>query len=217
MGGAGLTDLEYFQSDVQIPAGVSLRFTAAIRPANYFASSVYLKLGSDQRIRHLRESTMNYSKLDREDFDAIVTGELTHYAIWLEDELNGIICDYFIDDSDKTEDFKRLFLYRDGLTFQDKIDIVRAMIPLFGAKSETLNIKRVLTEVEKYKTWRNAMAHGLDVSDDKPRTTLRIQTFSRSGKGKELEITPKSHQAKMDEAGKLLESPQNTRRKLKSM
>lgn len=37
---------------------------------------------------------MNYDGLDKEDFDAVVTGELTHYSLWLEEEINSIICNY---------------------------------------------------------------------------------------------------------------------------
>ena len=32
---------------------------------------------------------MDYYSLSQEDFDAVVTGELTHYALWLEDMANG--------------------------------------------------------------------------------------------------------------------------------
>jgi hypothetical protein len=39
---------------------------------------------------------MEYQNLNKEDFDAVVLGEVTHYALWLEDELNNIISDYFI-------------------------------------------------------------------------------------------------------------------------
>ena len=38
---------------------------------------------------------IKYEDLDKADFDAIVTGELTHYALWHEGELNNIIEDYF--------------------------------------------------------------------------------------------------------------------------
>jgi hypothetical protein len=38
----------------------------------------------------------NYNNLSKEDFDAIVTGELTHYTLWMEDEVNEFILDYFL-------------------------------------------------------------------------------------------------------------------------
>ena len=66
---------------------------------------------------------MEYQNLNKEDFDAVVTGELTHYALWLEEEVNNIISDYFIMDSKQRSQFKRFLLFRDGLTFQDKIEI----------------------------------------------------------------------------------------------
>ncbi len=79
---------------------------------------------------------MRYEDLDKEDFDAIVTGELTHYAIWMEDKINSLITDYFVSDKSKSKDFRRLFLYRDGLTFQDKLEIARGMIPLLGLNDQ---------------------------------------------------------------------------------
>lgn len=79
---------------------------------------------------------MRYEDLDKEDFDAIVTGELTHYAIWMEDEINRFITDYFIGDKSKSKDFRRLLLYRDGLTFQDKLEVARGMIPLLGLEAK---------------------------------------------------------------------------------
>jgi hypothetical protein len=55
---------------------------------------------------------MKYEDLSHNDFDAIVTGELTHYALNLEGELIAIITDYFIGSDKKRADFKRLFLFR---------------------------------------------------------------------------------------------------------
>ncbi len=49
---------------------------------------------------------MKYDDLSHEDFDAIVTGELTHYALWLEGEIINIIADYFIGSDAKRSDFK---------------------------------------------------------------------------------------------------------------
>lgn len=72
---------------------------------------------------------MEYKALNKEDFDAVVTGELTHYALWLEGELNNIISEYFITDDGRRGEFERLLLQRDALTFQDKIEIVRGMLP----------------------------------------------------------------------------------------
>ena len=37
----------------------------------------------------MSDSTARYKKLDRADFDAIATGELTHYAVWLEGSLEA--------------------------------------------------------------------------------------------------------------------------------
>jgi len=146
---------------------------------------------------------MKYKDLSHEDFDAIVTGELTHYALWFESEIINIITDYFLRSSPKRSDFERLLLLRDGLTFQDKIEIVRAMIPLFGKEASTVNLKSLLKQVEDFKSWRNAVAHGVDASDDDTKPELKVEVVSRSGKQKIVHITPESHQAKMAEAEKL--------------
>lgn len=154
---------------------------------------------------------MNYKDLSHEDFDAIVTGELTHYALWLEDVINGIICEYFIGMSDKEDDFRRLILYRDGLTFQDKIEIVRGMIPLFGEASEKCDLKGLLNEIEKFKSWRNALAHGLDKSDENEPLKLIVEVVTRSGKEKRIEITPESHRQMCEETESLINKANEAR------
>jgi len=153
---------------------------------------------------------MRYEDLDKEDFDAIVTGELTHYAIWMEDEINLLITDYFISDKSKSKDFHRLLLYRDGLTFQDKLEIAKGMIPLLGLNDQDqTQFRTILNAVEDFKSWRNAMAHGLDATPGDYKGVIRIEIVSRSGKEKTIEISPESHSAKMDEAEKLYHSLRN--------
>jgi len=153
---------------------------------------------------------MRFEDLDKEDFDAIVTGELTHYAIWMEDEINRLITDYFVSDKSKSKDFRRLLLYRDGLTFQDKLEIARGMIPLLGLNDQDqTQFRTILNAVEDFKSWRNAMAHGLDTTPGDCKGVIRIWIVSRSGKEKTIEITPESHRAKMDEAEKLYHSLRN--------
>jgi len=157
---------------------------------------------------------MNYHELDKEDFDAVVTGELTHYSLWLEEEINGIICDYFRVPESRIHDFKRLVLYRDGLTFQDKLEIVRGMLPFLGEVAEDTDLKSILKQVEDFKAWRNAMAHGRDVAREEDIANLRIEVVTRSGKERVVEITPESHQRMMDEVEALLEKLQRARAKL---
>lgn len=158
---------------------------------------------------------MNYHELDKEDFDAIVTGELTHYSLWLEEEINDFICDYFRVPLSRFNDFKRLLLYRDGLTFQDKLEIVRGIVPLLGNAAEAVDLKSLLKQVEDFKSWRNAMAHGHDVARAEDVAKLKIEIISRSGKQKEIEITPESHQRMISEVDVLLEKLKNARAKLK--
>ena len=154
---------------------------------------------------------MNYEELEHEDFDAIVTGELTHFALWLEDVINGVICEYFIGGSSREDAFRRLILYRDGLTFQDKIEIARGMIPLFGDAADQCDFKSLLSRVEKFKSWRNALAHGLDKTDpDKP-STIVVEVVSRSGKEKTIEITPDSHRELVAQTEALLKEVQEAR------
>jgi hypothetical protein len=147
---------------------------------------------------------MKYEGLEKEDFDALVTGELTHYALWLEEVTNEIIITYF-SMSKRGNDFRRLILYREGLTFQDKLDIVRGMIPLFEITEEKVReLKSLIKRVEEFKSWRNTMAHGRDVTGDEYAGKLLVEVVTRSGKEKVLEITPESHQAKMQEVEHLL-------------
>jgi len=154
---------------------------------------------------------MKYEELNHEDFDAIVTGELTHYALWLEDIVNGIICEYFIGISDKEDDFRRLILYRDGLSFQDKIEIVRGMIPLFGDAAEKCDLKGLLNEIEKFKSWRNALAHGLDKSDESEPLKMIVEVVTRSGKEKRVEITPESHREMCEKIESLIKRANEAR------
>lgn len=158
---------------------------------------------------------MDYTNLHREDFDAVVTGELTHYSLWLENEINGIICDFFIRDDSRVDDFTRLFLHRDGITFQDKLDIVRSMLLLYQEESGAAKLKSLFKEIEDFKSWRNAMAHGLDVSEDVDVPRLRIEIVTRSGKERLIEITPESHVQKISEAEELLQRLREARKHLR--
>lgn len=157
---------------------------------------------------------MIYQSLTREDFDAMVTGELTHYAIWLENVLIGVISDFFSTPKQRG-DFERLLLRRDGLTFQDKIEIVRAMLPLFRNQGAASQLKSLLPKVEEFKANRNAFAHGVDVtpSEISP-PTIHVEIVTRSGKEKVVEVTPETHKASLAHAETLLKELQDVRGKL---
>jgi hypothetical protein len=136
---------------------------------------------------------MDYKKLTRDQFDAVVTGELTHYAIWLEEELVGIISGYFAK-PDRLKDLSRLLLRRDGLTFQDKIEIVRAMAPLIANEELAGKLRKSLNRIEEFKANRNAFAHGLDVTPkDTLPPTVHIEVVNRAGKEKIVVVTPETH------------------------
>jgi hypothetical protein len=161
-----------------------------------------------------QDDVMDHKKLSQEDFDAIVTGELTHYAAWLEDELIDIISDYF-QQLDRRADFQRLLLRRDGLTFQDKIEIVRALLPLFANRLAAERLKVALPEIETFKATRNAFAHGRDVTPpDSKSLTLHVEVVSRAGKEKVIVVTPESHEAFLTAAERLLKEVQDVRGKL---
>jgi len=159
---------------------------------------------------------MKYRELSKEDFDAIVTGELTHHAIGLEGELVDIISDYFLENSDKSLDFNRLIFRRDGLTFQDKIEIVRGMLPLFKNIEAAKQLKRILIKTEDFKLFRNAFAHGVDVSTGKvDQLSLKIELVGRTGKERIVEVTPETHEKHMTNLEKLHEEISQVRLDLK--
>ncbi len=159
---------------------------------------------------------MDYSKLNKEDFDAIATGELTHLAIWLEDELIAIISNYFFQ-FHRRATFERLLLRRDGLTFQDKIEIVRALLPLFSNQGAASRLKSALIELERFKALRNAFAHGIDVTPEAANLLeLHVEIVNRAGKERTFKVTPESHDAVINAAEKLLETFKEIQKELSS-
>lgn len=104
-----------------------------------------------------------YRELCREDFDAIVTGELVHQAVWLDSSLETAIETYFSVATGTREIFRRLILQREGMSFQSKIDIVRLIVD--GGQFDTeykQQWRQALSKIEEMKAIRNAMAHGKD-------------------------------------------------------
>lgn len=156
---------------------------------------------------------IDYEKLTDEDFDAVVTGEISHYAIWLEQELIGVIADHFVGET-RRSDFIRLLMMREGLTFQDKIDIVRAAIPLFPNGSEAAQLKHLLPRIEELKALRNALAHGLGGESSGAPRTFKVELVKRNGTNKTIGITVDSHRRTMSEAEALLISLRQTRSSL---
>lgn len=157
---------------------------------------------------------MTYRSLTHEDFDAMVTGELTHYAIWLENVLIDVISDFF-SVAERRSDFERLLLRRDGLTFQDKIEIVRAMLPLLGNQAAADQLKSLLPKIEDFKAGRNAFAHGVDVTPAGVHPpTIHVEVVTRSGKEKVVEVTPESHAASLAHADVLLKELRALREQL---
>ncbi|WP_124646813.1 hypothetical protein [Burkholderia contaminans] len=159
---------------------------------------------------------MNYKNLSREDFDAIVTGELTHYAIWLEDEIVQILADHYSNAATRP-DFVRLILRRDGLTFQHKIEIARATLPLFRNQVAARTLKGLLNRVEAFKGFRNAFAHGLDETPDGIDGEIHVGLVNRAGKETIRKVTPESHEAMMDTTESLLSQLKSVRDALGSM
>ena len=145
---------------------------------------------------------IEYGKLGLEEFDAVVTGDLTHLAIQFEHYLNDIIIDVF--QVCREKEFRKLILHREGLKFQDKIEILRCCIPILGEHAEKLELKKILNDVEVFKSWRNALAHGRDAGSTGEPLKLRVEVINRAGKEKVIEITPASHQVMLDEMDVLL-------------
>jgi hypothetical protein len=143
--------------------------------------------------------TNTYRNLNRDDFDAIVTGELTHQAVWLEGELETAIVNYFAVAKATRPDFRRLMLQRDGVTFQTKIDLVRSIISADEFESDYRNAwKSALSRIEELKRIRNAMAHGRDFGGEG--LEIKIGYVSRAGKDVEITIKPDSHTKLLTEA-----------------
>lgn len=131
--------------------------------------------------------------------------QLTHQAIWLEGELNDIITGYFCRTTEIQKYFGRLILFRDGLTAQDKIEIVRGMLPLFEISDEDKRVlKSLLSRIVEFKSWRNAVVHGMDVTGGKFEDVLEIEVVNRAGRERLVKITPQSHREKLEEADTLL-------------
>jgi hypothetical protein len=88
------------------------------------------------------------------------------------------------------------------------------MIPLFPNNSTSIKLKSLLKKVEDFKSWRNALSHGTDVSDNEKKRELKIEVMTRAGKEKVIHITPESHEAKISEADKLLSDLNAVRKSL---
>lgn len=152
---------------------------------------------------------MNYTELSKEDFDAVVTGELTHYAIWHESALEGFITNFFCFPQRSTL-FTQLLMRRDGFTSQNKIEVIRSIIDILQIddtkkKSWYATLKRI----EDFKSFRNAFAHGLDITPFPYVGNLSIEIISRSGKEKKIEITQESYLILLQEGEETLKSIQN--------
>jgi hypothetical protein len=145
---------------------------------------------------------MKYDDLDRIWFDAIVTGELTHYALWFEEQLELFISAYFISDPRVEESFISTFVKSREFTISRKIEFARRLLK----SSKHLRADEFLTafkELERIIAIRNAMAHGKDVGGKGLK--LKIEIASYGGKTKTIEITPESHSKIMESAEECLE------------
>jgi hypothetical protein len=87
------------------------------------------------------------------------------------------------------------------------------MFPLLGELISKLELKKLINEVEDFKKYRNAMAHGLSVANDKT-LVLNIEIVSRSGKPKVITITPESHEKFYKKGELLLNKLKQVRKKI---
>jgi hypothetical protein len=146
---------------------------------------------------------IKYEKLSKIEFDAVVTGELTHMALHLEHTIGDMIISFF--QVCRGTEFRRLILDRDGLTFQHKIEIVRCCLPLMEELAAKHDLKKLLNRVEEFKAWRNALAHGHDDGSTKKPLRLVVSMVNRGGRDKVVEITKESHEKMLDEMGAVLD------------
>jgi hypothetical protein len=146
----------------------------------------------------------DYTNLSKNDFDAIVTGELTHFCLWMEEEINAFILDYFLKGSSRKEHFKEVFFERECLTFQDKIDLIKATLNLYGTPEQRSTGKKMMKQVEDFKRVRNAFAHGKEHHNSKE-LKIQIVLLNRSGNKQTHEVTPESHSKFIDSAYSFLE------------
>ncbi|MBI5120288.1 MAG: hypothetical protein HZA67_04740 [Rhodospirillales bacterium] len=147
---------------------------------------------------------MKYEDMDRETFDAVVTGELTHYCLWIEAEIEETICDFFEVPESRNDVFSRYIMKRDGLSFQDKIEILRGLVSeQFPDSLFRVESLKTLQKAEEYKGTRNTMAHGQDFGGDG--LEIIIGVINRAGKEKRHGITPKSHRVMMKEGEDILQ------------
>jgi hypothetical protein len=144
-----------------------------------------------------------YRKMTREEFDAIVTGELTHHVAWLESELETAIENYFSVPANNREIFRRLVLQREGMTVQNKIELVHSIIREGKFDDEYRKAwKTVLARIEEIKRIRNAMAHGKD--NGGTGLEMRIGYVNRAGKEIEIEVNPDLHVKRLADAERLM-------------
>lgn len=156
----------------------------------------------------------NYFRLHQNEFDAIVTGEVAHYALWFEYELIAIISDYFVNPL-KQDDFNRIVLRREALTFSAKVDIVRSMKSLCLSEQYIKRFDDVLLRLSDFIQTRNSLAHGICVTPKNlERLEIHIEVISRGGNQKKVVITPESHVAMMMEAESIFKEIQDLRQKM---
>jgi hypothetical protein len=164
-------------------------------------------------------TAIDRAQLSREDFDALVTGELTHHAIWLEDELQDVICDFFAVSTGLRGLFKQLVLRREGFSLSAKIDLVNSILgSLQIPDSKRKEFRDLLRHITEFKDLRNMVAHGLDLTEEFPPKdgglSITIETVARSGKLKYVTITPDTHDKTLETAESLLNRAKRMRTEL---
>jgi hypothetical protein len=145
---------------------------------------------------------MKYQKLEREEFDAIVTGEMTHYALWFEDQLEALITLYFVDDPNVIELFEATFIRSRHFSLSQKLEFTKKLLRQWSDSKRSSEFKAVIEEVETLIAIRNTMAHGRDIGGTGLELLIEIQSYG--GKTKEISITPETHEAAMATAERCL-------------
>ncbi len=159
----------------------------------------------DSRKWHLYQDVDN--KMAGVTYVKTIRGEIIEGTLSIETYINRLIASYFIDKTDRLEEFIRNVLEKEFFTFGQKIRLMRRISRDFQEESPGLRDRffRYLNYVMEI---RNAIAHGKsdafgDLMDDKDRLSfdkldrklgtigeIKIKYF-HEGKEKELELNDK--------------------------
>ncbi len=152
--------------------------------------------------------TIDYSKLSKHDFDVIITGQLIHYCLHLESEINNFLKDYFLHRSSekRKSEFDEVVLFRDCISLHNKIDILKLLTKGYPLKVKKKESEILFSKIDEMKSLRNALTHGFAPFDDESEELkVVIEITNKAGKQKRIEITTENHEKIMNDFEKLID------------